>query len=296
MNGFIERSHSLPFLGIGVSTEYGAYHGDSLDIFDLAARFPEFAGFLEIGLEVEKGLDTVAQSWIEQGRPTTYHFLDINLDDPADFDAYWLDQVREHIAAMKPSWLCGDAGLWHFGRRERGHMLLLPPVLSDDSARRFADGIIMLREQTGCEVLPENPPGHVFLGDLHLLDFFAQVCERADTGMLLDAAHLAIYQRTLGYEATTGLDGFPADKIVELHIAGATTIDVDGLAIVEDDHTVDVLPDTWHILERVAPIAPTLKAIVFECERNTLERCLPGFTTILNTVKGSPFGDRLGAL
>ena len=53
---------------------------------------------------------------------------------------------------------------------------------------------------------------------------------------------IAIYQRTLGYEATTGLDGFPADKIVELHIAGATTIDVDGLAIVEDDHTVDVLP------------------------------------------------------
>ena len=117
---------------------------------------------------------------------------------------------RQTRGAVQPAWICGDAGLWHFGRRERGHMLLLPPILTRDSARELAQGIIRLREHTGLEVLPENPPGHVFVGDLHLLDFFALVLDEADTGMLLDAAHLAIYQQVMGHDPLTGLDGFPA--------------------------------------------------------------------------------------
>ena len=73
-----------------------------------------------------------------------------------------------------------------------------------DAADAMADGIVRLREATGFEVLPENPPGQVYLGDLHLLDFFARVIERADTGMLLDCAHLAIYQRLRGRRRSTG--------------------------------------------------------------------------------------------
>ena len=45
-----------------------------------------------------------------------------------------------------------------------------------------------LRLDSGFEILPENPPAHVYLGDLHLLEYFARVAERADCGMLLDVA------------------------------------------------------------------------------------------------------------
>jgi uncharacterized protein (UPF0276 family) len=278
---FDERVATLPRLGIGVSTEYGAASTDgALDVPRLRAEYPEFAGFLEIGVEVSKGLDPNAEAWCDEGLPTTYHFLDVNLDDPEDFDLRWLDGVRGLIARSRPAWLCGDAGLWHFGPRERGHMLLLPPVLSVDAAEEMAEGIIRLREETGLEVLPENPPGHVYLGDLHLLDFFARVCELADTGMLLDAAHLAIYQTATGQSPLTGLDGFPCERIVEMHVAGASLVDVDGLRIIEDDHNTRVLPDTWQIVDTVIPHARELRAVVFECERNPLETCLPGFERI----------------
>ncbi|MCB9545605.1 MAG: DUF692 family protein [Myxococcales bacterium] len=293
MSSFEARVRGLPHLGIGVSTEYGAAGSPgSLDVAALRRKHPEFAGFLEVGLETVKGLDGPTQAWRAAGLPTTYHFLDVNLDEPEDFDAPWLDAVRGFIAALDPAWLCGDAGLWHFGPRDRGHMLLLPPILSDDAATAMAEGIVRLREETGREVLPENPPGHVFLGDLHLLDFFARVCERADTGLLLDAAHLALYQRTLGHAPTTGLDGFPLDRVVEVHVAGAGHAEVDGLAIVEDDHTPAVLPDTWTILEALAPRATELRAVVFECERNPLDDCLPGFRRIAATLAGSPFARR----
>ena len=278
---FVDRVGRLPHLGLGVSTEYGA--GDAahaLDVLALHDAHPAYARFLEIGVETAKGLDRHAAAWVARGLPTTYHYLDVNLDEPEDFDEPWLDEVRAIAAAIRPAWLCGDAGMWHLGRRERGHMLLLPPILTRDAADAMADGIVRLREATGFEVLPENPPGQVYLGDLHLLDFFARVIERADTGMLLDCAHLAIYQRLRGQPPLDGLDGFPRERIVEIHVAGGSERRHDGFAWVEDDHTPAVLADTWAIVEAVVPAARELRAVVFECERNPMADCLTGFARL----------------
>ena len=276
--GFAERVHRLPRLGLGVSTEYGAGDADvSLDVLALRAAHPRYAGFLEVGVETAKGLDRHARAWVERGYPTTYHYLDVNLDEPDDFDDEWLDDVRSIAATIRPAWMCGDAGLWHLGRRERGHMLLLPPVLTPESADDIAAGVVRLREATGHEVLPENPPGQVYLGPMHILDFFARVAERGDTGVLLDCAHLAMFQRLRGYAPLTGLDAFPLDRIVEIHVAGGSERMTDGFGWVEDDHTPTVLADTWTIVEHVVARAANLKAVVFECERNAVEACLAGF-------------------
>ena len=282
---FAERVVRLPRLGLGVSTEYGAGDAEgSLDVLSLHADHPAFAQFLEVGVETAKGLDRHARAWAARGWPTTYHYLDVNLDEPEDFDEPWLDEVRAIAGELRPAWMCGDAGLWHLGRRERGHMLLLPPVLSRESARDLAAGIVRLRDATGYEVLPENPPGPFYLGDLHLLDFFADVAARADTGLLLDCAHLGMFQRLRGHDALAALDGFPLDRVVEIHVAGGSERTDGGFAWVEDDHSPVVLADTWRIVEHVVPRAPNLKAVVFECERNPLEACLPGFSRLASLV------------
>jgi uncharacterized protein (UPF0276 family) len=275
---FSERVQNLSFLGLGVSTEYDAYRNpNALDIFQSRETMPHCTSFLEIGLEVAKGLDLYSQRWIENQWPTTCHFLDINLDEKEDFDDDWLFDFKKQVHSMKPAWICGDAGLWHFGPRAPEHMLLLPPILTKDSAKALADGIIRLREKTGLEVLPENPPGHVYIGDLHLMDFFAMVCELADTGMLLDVAHLAIYQKAKGLQPTTALDGFPLDRVVELHLAGGEikkSLDLK-YEWIEDSHSPVLLPDSWTILDRISPELHSLKAVIFECERNPLALCQP---------------------
>lgn len=289
---FTQRLAALPALGLGVSTEYGASTQDgALDVSALRAAHPSYARFLEVGVEVDKGLDDAALAWAAARGQSTYHFLDINLDEPEDFDTTWLKGVSDLADTLHPAWLCGDAGLWHFGPRDRAQMLLLPPILCDEAATDQATGIARLREATGREVLPENPPGHVYLGDLHLLDFFARVLKRADTGMLLDCAHLAIYQRARGLSPLHGLDAFPLDRVVELHIAGGSTHAHDGYAYIEDDHRPEILPDTWEIAAHLLACAPNLRAVVYECERNPLAACLPGFgaiTTLLATAASEP--------
>jgi uncharacterized protein (UPF0276 family) len=259
---------SLPRLGVGISTEPGSAAKGGIDAPRFADEHPGLVHFLEYGADLERGLDEHVARWAAAGRPTTYHFLDVNLEEPEDVDARWLAGTAEAARAIGAAWLCGDAGLWHFGVRDRGHQLLLPPILTRDSAYATADAIRAIEEGTGLRVLPENPPGSVYLGDLHLLDYFALVSERAGCGLLLDCAHLAIFQRLRGLPPTAGLDGFPLDRVIELHVAGGTEVDVDGLPLVDDTHAPDPLPDTWQIVGAVLPRASTLRAIVYECEHN----------------------------
>jgi uncharacterized protein (UPF0276 family) len=276
---FAERCAQLPRLGIGISTEYGAGRS-GLDVLALRRAHPEHAQFLEIGIDLERGVDADARAWVEAGWPVTYHFLDANLEESESLDELWMHDVRVTAHALGAAWLCGDAGLWHIGPRDRGHGVLMPPILSAESADEMARGVVRLRRASGLEVLPENPPAHVYLGDLHLLDYFARVAEAADCGLLLDVAHLAIYQRFAGCAPLEGLDRYPLERVVEVHVAGASEFVHAGKRFIDDNHSPEPLPETWLLLEHVLARAPALRAIVYECERNRIEDVLPRFARL----------------
>ncbi len=150
----------------------------------------------------------------------------------------------------------------------------------------MAARIRALRAALGCEVLPENPPAHLYLGDLDLLTYFTHVAERADCGLLLDAAHLAIYQRLHGRSPTEGLDAFPLERVIELHVAGGTLFEHAGREFVDDDHSPDPLPDTWEILEAVLHRATHLRALVYECERNPAPAIAPNLERLARMLRG----------
>lgn len=273
---FSERVLDLPRLGLGISTEFEAGRR-GLDINGFAERRPDLVRFLEVGCDLDRGLDEDARAWARSGRPTTYHFLDLNLEEPEDLDPGWAEETRALASEIGAAWICGDAGLWHVGPRDRGHGLLMPPILVPESADVMADAVREVRRATGFEIVPENPPGHVYLGEMHLLDYFARMTERADCGLLLDVAHLAIYQRVTDREPLDGLDGLPLDRVVEMHVAAGTEFEHEGRVFVDDDHGVEILEDTWRIFDHVLERATNLKAVVYECERNREEEVLPTY-------------------
>jgi len=277
MSGFAQRVGELPVLGVGISTEFGARAAGGLDVGRLRNERPDLVQFLEVGVDLERGLDAEVRAWVESGHATTFHFLDLNLEEEDPHAAEWAEQAAEMARELRAAWLCGDAGLWHIGPRDRGHSALIPPILTASSARSLAANVRALRERSGFEVLPENPPAHVYLGDLHLLDYFARVCDQADCGLLLDAAHLTIYQHSCGGRPLDGLDGFPLERVVEIHVAGAHEFEQGGRTFLDDDHSPEPRPETWAIVEAVLPRAPNLRALVYECERNRADQVVPVF-------------------
>lgn len=270
------RLQNLPHLGVGLSGEFGS-SAKGINVLALRAERPDLVHFFEYGGDLDRGLDEHVRLWASRGLPATYHFLDINLAESEDVDARWLERTTAHAREIGAAWLCGDAGLWHFGPRERGHQVLLPPVLCRESAAETADNIARIESETGFAVLPENPPSVVYLGPLHILDYFAEVSSRSGCGLLLDCAHLAIFQHLRGFEPTAGLADFPLDRVVEMHVAGGTPRDLDGFAYIEDSHSPEPIAATWEIFEYVVERAPNLKAVVYECEYNDAARCVPTF-------------------
>lgn len=283
---FESRAAALPRLGLGISTEFEASK-TGLDPLALRRAHPELVEFLEIGVDLERGVDTSARAWCAEGWPVTYHFLDANLEEAESLDTEWLAAVGALAGELGAAWLCGDAGLWHLGPRDRGHGILAPPILCADSARAMAENVRRVRESVGLEVLPENPPAHVYLGDLHLLDYFARVAEGADSGLLLDAAHLAIYQRATGHAPLDGLDAYPLERVLEVHVAGGSEFMHAGRRFVDDGHGPTPLGDTWEILAHVLPRAPRLRALVFECERNRADEVVPTFERLARALGAS---------
>jgi len=279
MTTFAKRVKCLPRLGVGLSGEFNVA-AKGMDVSWLKEHYPALVHFYEYGADLDRGLDDGVRRWAAACRPTTYHFLDINLEERMDIDRHWIAQTKALAAEIGATWLCGDAGRWHFGLRERGHGMLMPPILCRESAMETAESIMRIEAETGMFCLPENPPAVIYLGDLHILDYFALVAERADCGLLLDCAHLAIFQQTRDLPPLTGLDNFPLDRVVEMHVAGGTHADVEGYAYIEDSHTPEPLAATWEILECVLPRATNLRAIVFECEQNAPEECLAGFARL----------------
>jgi uncharacterized protein (UPF0276 family) len=280
---------ALPYLGVGLSSELDAARR-GIDACVLAAEVPGLVDFVEYGGDLARGLDDHVRRWAAAGRPTTYHFLDLNLAEAGDADAAWLAATAALAREIGAAWLCGDGGLWHFGPRARGQETLLPPILSTDSADEMADTVREVEEATGLRCLPENPPAQIYLGQLHILDYFARVADRSGSGLLLDCAHLAIFQRVRGLPPLAGLDGFPLDRVVELHVAGGTLRDHDGLAWVDDDHQPEPLPDTWQIFEHVVRRAPNLRAVVYECEKNPAALVVENFRRIHATLRAAGHG------
>jgi uncharacterized protein (UPF0276 family) len=268
---------ALPRLGVGISAEFDSAR---VGLDAVALQADGVIDFLEYGCDLARGLDEHVLRWAGRKLPATYHFLDVNLEEKDDVDPVWLDQVAGLARQIGAAWLCGDGGLWHFGPRDRGHQTLLPPILCPESADEMAEAIQRVQNVTGMACLPENPPSTVYLGEMHILDYFARVSDRAGCGLLLDCAHLAIFQRMRGHRPLTGLDAFPLDRVVELHVAGGTERTTDGFPWVDDDHCPEPLPDTWEIFAHVAPRAAHLRAVVYECERNPAEAVIDNFTKI----------------
>jgi hypothetical protein len=89
-----------------------------------------------------------------------------------------------------------------------------------------------------------------------------------------------MFQRSRGLAALDGFDNFDFSRVIELHVAGGSPADHEGLPWVDDDHGLSVLPETWAITEALCARCPNLRAVIVECERNSLEGVLPLFEAV----------------
>lgn len=144
-----------------------------------------------------------------------------------------------------------------------GH--LSPICFSASTLRRTVDHVKRVQDLLGKPLVLENVsyllevPG----AQMSQAEFFGQLLDATDSGLLLDLTNLHSNAVNHGFDAREALQQLPLNRVVQLHLAGGFWSD--GLLI--DGHCEPVPHETWALLDALAALIP-IPAAVLEHDSN----------------------------
>lgn len=190
-------------------------------------------------------------AWLERigaRHPLSLHGVAMSLGGTEPLDEAHLRRLRALVDRLQPV-LVSEHLAWS---RAGGRYLpdLLPVLRTDAALARLAERVDQAQQALGRRLAIENPShylrlqGHAWTE----IDFLAELVARTGCGLLLDVNNVHVSCRNLGQDAQAYLDGFPAEAVMELHIAGHSPDPVHGDALLVDTHDRAVAPEVWALL------------------------------------------------
>ena len=130
---------------------------------------------------------------------------------------------------------------------------LLPFPRSHEALARIADNIVITQEALKRCIAVENPSHYVVLEghDWSEIDFLTELTRRTGCSLLLDINNVYVSSHNLGFDATRYVDSFPAQAIVEIHLAGHAQDPILGKSLLIDSHDAPVCTNVWALYERL---------------------------------------------
>ncbi|NBD12081.1 DUF692 domain-containing protein [Corallococcus silvisoli] len=264
----VPESWSLPWLGLGLSSNLSA--SDVPHPYRLLDSSPGLFDFVEysapIALEEARAQATLfPEMWRRREEvPVLFHPVHLNLWGPELEPASALAALDAHARAVGSPWVGNDVGWWHAGGQPFPGYLYVTPPFSEAGVRDCAAHALHIQAGLSVPLVVENPAVLATRGGLHALDFMARLHARTGLPLLLDLGHLLSHQLSAGLPPRTGLDGFPLDQVVEIHLAGGVVTRRGARTFYVDDHTQPVREELFELLAEVLPRCPRLRAVTFE--------------------------------
>jgi hypothetical protein len=170
----------------------------------------------------------------------------MSIGGPAPLDARYLDALRGLLDRVDPPWfsdhLCwtGAAGL------DLHDLLPLPHTPA--VVRHVVDRVKRVQDHTRRPFALENVSSYLTYrgSEMPEWELLAEIAERADCGILFDVNNVYVSARNHGFDARTYVDAMPADRVVQIHLAGHT----DKGTHLLDTHSAHVADPVWELYEQ----------------------------------------------
>ncbi|AEI67673.1 DUF692 domain-containing protein [Corallococcus macrosporus] len=261
-------SWTLPWRGLGLSSNLSM--ADVPQPYRLLDASPGLFDYVEysapLSLEESKAHASLfPEMWRRrQDVPVLFHPVHLNLWGPGLEPARALVELDAHARAVESPWVGNDVGWWHVeGQPFPGYLYFTPPFNEAGLEASVAHALHVQRHLSMPLAL-ENPAVLARRGQWHVLDFMAKLHARTGAPLLLDLGHLFSHQLSAGLPLETGLEGFPLDQVIELHIAGGVVTHRGPRRFYVDDHTQPVREELFELLASLIPRCPSLRAVTFE--------------------------------
>ena len=238
--------------GLGLRTEHYADFGPGrppgLDWLEIISE-----NYLVPGGKPLQQLDRIRADW-----PMVMHGVSLSIGGTDALDLAYLRELRGLANRVQPGWV-SDHLCW---TGVDGHNLhdLLPLPLTEATLRHLTDRVGQVQDSLGRRLVLENVSSYVrFAADeMGEAEFVAELARRADCLLLLDVNNVYVSSVNHGFDARAYIDLMPAERVMQLHLAGHSA-GADGLLI--DTHDAPVCAQVWdlygHTLRRIG-FKPTM--------------------------------------
>ncbi|MDI1332480.1 DUF692 domain-containing protein [Pseudomonas sp.] len=192
-------------------------------------------------------------AWLEaigSRHPLSLHGVSLSLAADCPPDEEHLKRLKKLADHLQPA-LISEHLAWS-AWRGKYHPDLLPFPRTDEALRRIASKIQRTQDFLGRRIAIENPTHYLQLGghDYSELNFLAELSQSTGCGLLLDVNNVHISAHNLGFDAASYLDAFPAEAVMEIHLAGYAK-DPGDSALLIDTHDAPVADEVWSLYQRL---------------------------------------------
>ncbi len=266
----------LPDLGIGVGLRVPHYRR----VF--AERPP--LDFVEVISENFMGAGGRPRYHLERALETyrvVQHGVSLGIGGPDEPSATYLERLRELAALTQSPWV-SDHFCWCGAGGAHLHDLL-PLPFTPELVRTVADRARRIEDALGVPFALENASSYLtYRGSvLAEWEFIAEIAERANIGLLFDVNNVFVTAYNHGLDPVEFVRRVPAERIVQIHLAGHTNL---GTHILDthDGHVIEPVWDLYRMtIERTGPVStliewddqiPELEVLLAEAARAKAER------------------------
>jgi uncharacterized protein (UPF0276 family) len=240
----------LPDLGCGVGFRVPHY----AHVFETRPAV-DFLEVISENFMLEGGLPLANLDRALTTYPIVQHGVSLGIGSVTPLDWDYLQRLKALTRRTRTPWLT-DHLCW---TRADGVDLhdLLPLPYTDEAVHHVAERVRIVQDFLEIRVGLENTSSYMTYGasTLSEWEFLSAIAEEADCGLLLDVNNVYVSASNHGFDATEFLDGLPAHRVLQFHLAGHTS---KGTYLL-DTHSDYVSEPVWnlyrHALARTGPVS-----------------------------------------
>jgi uncharacterized protein (UPF0276 family) len=181
--------------------------------------------------------------------PVSLHGVGLSLGTAGPLDADHLARIAALARRIEPG-LVSEHLAWSV----TGGVYfndLLPLPYTEEALAVMAGHVDAVQDALGRRLLVENPSTYLqFLEQaMSETEFLAALVERTGCGLLLDVNNVAVSCGNHGHDPAAYLAAVPAAAVGEIHLAGHSVKDIEGIPLRIDDHGSAVAPAVWALYE-----------------------------------------------
>ncbi|MPQ66423.1 MULTISPECIES: DUF692 domain-containing protein [unclassified Pseudomonas] len=245
---------TTPFSGYGLGLRKEHYR-DFLE-----SRIPvDFVEVISENFMVDGGQPRHILRQIRERYPVALHGVSMSVGSADGLDSAYLHRLKALVDEIEPVFV-SDHLSWsridHFNSHD-----LLPVPYTDEALDLVCANISLAQDVLGRTLLFENPSSYLAFDGASMTEweFIAAMSRRTGCELLLDVNNLFVSASNHHFDALAFLDGLPADRVRQIHLAGHSQ----GKELLIDTHDSPVCAEVWALytlaMARFGPLATMIE-------------------------------------